>query len=350
MNVSAISKSRIDRVIQSALNIWRRYSIKDLRNRLSEIWGDKFLPIYEFDATPLTCAIFGSGSFTTGRFEIYIARVVKDELGWVPIKHTLIVTNSAGSRAKDVASEFELPIVEIDFKNWYKTSYNPSSSYPIRETSLFVDLPSTGEIEERFNIRAEFDKAILNEIEKITELPQLISLRGYNFPIMYSLLDGGYRLIDDTHPADLSITDKQGVPIFPGWQVGAVKKMIDCGIQRFRGSLIEVKPFFSTDDVTSLDTGQLFALTPGIKPPSSWDTKKIQIIMKRTEDYFLCALKGSGLFPYLWGMSKIKDEVEYLTKEGKAVRRIQPSLIVGSQIRCGKNAFGRDIKDVWIDI
>ncbi len=345
MNISAISKSRTEKIIKTALMIWRHNTPRELKRRLQDVWKDEFLPLYEFDDEPLTSAVFGSGSFSTGRYEIYIAKELEKELGWSPVRYTLIVTNSTKSRAGEVADEFGLPLAELDFSSWYRENYDPTSKNPIRETSLFISGKSIGQ---KFNIRTEFDKALRDRIEKSTELPDLISLRGYNFPVMYTFLKEEKRLIDDTHPADLSLTNKDGVPLCPGWQEKAVKKMRDCGCRLFRSSLIEVKPFFSVSDVTSIDVGNIYALSPGMRPPSSWSTKKIQENMKRTEDYFLCALKATGLFPYLWGISKKQQKVEYITKEGRIITKSQHAIVVGKKIRCGKNAFGRNIGDITL--
>ncbi len=350
MNISAISKSRIDRIIRSALDLWRHYSLRDLRKRLDELWKSEFQPLYEFNDAPLTCAVFGSGSFSTGRYEIYIAKLIEKELGWSPVRYTLIVTNRKKCKAKEVALEFKLPLVVMDFNTWYRQNYNPVSSKPTRETSLFIDTNNSDSLIKRFNIRVEFDRALFDKIKKYTEVPNLISLRGYNFPIMHSISRGRSILIDDTHPADLSITDRSAVPLCPGWQVSAVEKMRNLGSKIFRSSLIEVNPFTSVEDVTSLDTGKIYALTPGIRPPSSWRTVKIQDNIKRTEDYLLCAFKATGLFPYLWGVSKRNYRVEYKTMDDKIITKSQPAFIVGRQIRCGRNAFGRDIKDLSISI
>ncbi|OYD17486.1 hypothetical protein CH333_00785 [candidate division WOR-3 bacterium JGI_Cruoil_03_44_89] len=347
MNIPAISRSRTEGTIKTALTIWRHNTLRELGKRLEDIWGDEFASLYEFGNEPLRCAVFGSGTFSTGRYEIYIARELEKELGWAPVRYTLVVTNSKKSRAGEAADEFGLPLVQLDFSSWYRENYDSTSEKPISETSLF----KPGElIAQKFNIRAEFDGALRDIIEKSGGLPDLISLRGYNFPVMYTLLRKEKKLIDDTHPADLSLTDRAGVPLCPGWQVGAVRKMRNCGCTTFRSSLIEVKPFFSVSDVTSLDAGKIYALSPGIKPPSSWSTKKIQENMKRTEDYFLCAIKATGLFPYMWGISKKKYEVEYVTKEGEVVTKSQPAIIVGEQIRCGRNAFGGNMKDISLPV
>lgn len=343
MNISAISRSRTERIIKAGFEIWKHNTLKDLRKRLIDIWRDEFTPLFEFGDEPLSCAVFGSGTFSTGRYEIFISREMEKELGWAPVRYTLIVTNSKKSKADEVASEFRLPLVEVDFSSWYRENYNPTSKNPIRETSLFKPEKP---IVQMFNIRAEFDKVLRDKIEKSGGPPDLISLRGYNFPVIYSLLKAKNLLIDDTHPADLSLTDRNGIPLCPGWQVGAVEKMRECGCRLFRSSLIEVKPFFSVPDVTSIDTGNIYVLSPGINPPSSWSTKKIQENMKRTEDYYLCALKATGLFPYMWGISKRKYKVEYITKEGEIITKSQSAIIVGEKIRCGRNAFGKDIKDL----
>ncbi|MCD5383567.1 hypothetical protein LR066_02240 [candidate division WOR-3 bacterium] len=346
MNIPATSKSRIEQVVRAAVSIWRHNRLSDMKRKILEIGREEFTPLYDFENEPLSCAVFGSGSFSTGRQEIYIAKEIEKVLGWAPVRYTLIVTNNRKSKAKEVADEFRLPLVEMDFSSWYRENYNPSSMAPIKETTLFGQKIDRASLIQRFNIRKEFDIAQRERIEKVMGLPELISLRGYNFPLIHTLLKGDKRLIDDTHPADLSLTDREGVPLCPGWQTGAVEKMINCGHRLFRSSLIGVRPFFSISDVLSIDTGILYALSPGIRADSSWSAGKIQETMKQTEDYFLCALKGSGLFPYLWGKSKTPQNVEYITASGEIVIKKEPSIVVLDKIRSGRNAFGRNIRDL----
>lgn len=346
MNISAISSSRTEQVVRSALSIWKDNRLRDIKRRLLEIWGEEFTPLCEFEDEPLSCALFGSGSFSTGRQEIQIAKEIEKALGWAPVRYRLIVTNNRNSMADKVADEFGLPLVEMDFSSWYRENYNPGSRAPIRETTLFASELNESSLTDRFNIRTEFDKALRERIDRLGGLPELISLRGYNFPLMHSLLTGSRSLIDDTHPADMSLTDRNGHPLCPGWQTGAVEKMISCGARLFRSSLIGVSPFFSVSDVLSLDTGILYALSPGIRPPSGWSARVIQESMKRTEDYFLVALKGSGLFPYLWGISKRPQDVEYITEHQRIIIKKEHSLIVLNRIKSGRNVFGVDIRDV----
>ncbi len=346
MNIDAISRSRTQRVLRTAISIWKGNSLADIKKRLIEIWQDEFTPLCDFWDEPLTCAVLGSGTFSTGRHEIYIAKEIEKELGWAPVKYKLILTNNKNSRASDVADEFGLPLLEIDFSSWYEENYNTISKFPIKDTSLFVQGIDKNSLIRRFKIRAEFDSALRDGIEKFGGLPDLVSLRGYNFPLIYTFTKGKKVLIDDTHPADMSLVDTNGIPLCPGWQTGAVKKMLNCGCKKLRSSLIEVKPFSSVSDVLSLDTGALYALSPGISPPEHWGLKKIQENMKRTEDFFLCALKGSGIFPYLFGVSTLPKEVEYITDRGEVVLKKEPAIIVGERIKSGRNAFGRTLEEL----
>ncbi|MCK4353080.1 hypothetical protein KAW65_06720 [candidate division WOR-3 bacterium] len=364
MKVKAISDERVKAIKSLARLIWRNYSPYELQQKLKFEWNKtskktKFIPLYTLKKNEvLSCAIFGSGSFLTGRKELEYAREIKNDLGWSPIEYKLVVTNKTASNARTIFREFKdfgLNYVELDFKSWYRKKYNKRSKSPIKETRFFYPpgspsadgLPQEKEIEKNFNIRKEFDRSLNKAIMKYGSFPSSISLRGYNFPVFKTLIPSMYKVIvDDTHPADMSYLDKKTkLQLYAGWQSHATQKMKDDNHSLYRSSLIAVDLLDSFTDSQKVDTGILYSLSPGISPPKKWSSLAIQINMKQTEDYFFNVLKATGLFPYLWGISESLEEVEYRTL-GRATKIKQRLLIVGNQIKSGKDAWGQSLDDL----
>ena len=366
MNIKAISNERVKAVKALSKTIWDNYSPYELQQELQSLWeelsrktGVKFVPLYELKKGEiLSCAIFGSGSFLTGRKELEIAREIREELGWSPVDYKFIVTNRSKSNTRVVFEEFkelDLTYVEVDFSNWYRENYDQASKSPIKDTRFFYPpgekIPPMKAVERNFNIRKEFDKVMNKAIVKAGNFPTSISLRGYNFPLFKTfkaLIPAGHRVvIDDTHPADMSYVDpKTKLQLYPGWKSGATGKMKSDGHSLYRGSLIAIDLLDTFADSQKVDTGILYALSPGINPPRSWSPTAIQINMKQTEDYFFNALKATGLFPYLWGVSVQPEKVQYQAVDGNIVELKQRLLVVGNQIRAGSDAFGQTLDDL----
>jgi hypothetical protein len=356
MNIQEESNLRVEAVKNLAVKIWKKYKPEDLISRLQEKWdvissilGVKIIPLIKNEEEVLG-TVWGSGSFSTGRVELECARFIEAEVGYAPIKYVAVVTNDiVDSKAAEISKDFKLQFVAIDFKEWYLQNHDAKSERPVKETSFFFPpgsekVPSKEEIERRFKIRQEFDKALkamlLNARDYVE--PNTISLRGYNFPIMSS-----YSQIDDTHPADLSYIDsvtKQA--LYPGWQSSATKKMIDDDIQIYRSSLIAVNPLLDVTQAQSVDSGELLALGPGIPAETQNKVpKEIQNNLKLTDDYFLCALKGTGLMR-LWGISQAPVPVVYRTLNDEDAAIKQRAIIVGDVPMSGKNAFGLNLSDL----
>ncbi|MCD6576323.1 MAG: hypothetical protein J7K73_04155 [Nanoarchaeota archaeon] len=289
----------------------------------------------------INVVVWGSGSFSTGRMELEQWKKAKREIPKLPIEYVAVVSNNKESNAKDVAEKFGLSLVEIDFNDWYRENYGKSRS-PIKETGLFFppgsELPD--DIEHRFEVREKFEYELLDllveEADVYIDGVVSNSLRGFNFPIIHSY-DKWF--FDDTHPADLSYVDENGDPLYPGWQSGATKKMIEDGHEAFRSSLIWVHPIGDVKNIQSVDAGELLALSEGIKYKGK-NAKELQNIMKITEDSMLVALKAWGLFPLLWSYTTDKVKVPYKTLDDKMVWRREHSIIVGKRERSGARAFG----------
>jgi len=363
--IAAISASRLDIVRSVAEKYWHRNGRDstepdEWRDRARSLYGVGFLPLMGRGVP--TCAVWGSGSFSTGRQELYEAARLEQKLGWSPVDYVGVVTNAgtedapgmpAKSRAKRVAGEFNKRIVAKDFVAWYRDAIDGRSENPVRETRFFYppgssDVPPEAELRRRFELRQRFEREALvpGVREVFGEIPFSASLRGYNFPVM---TPHAAMQVDDTHPADLSYVDAAGHALYPGWQEGATAGMIRDGIPEYRSSLIAVNPATTFELAQSVDSGELLALGAGIaREGAPAEAKEVQERLKRTDEYVLCALKATGLLR-LWSLSTGPMPVSYRTLDGGSVEVMQRAVLVGDRLYGGARAFGRSVDDLaWL--
>jgi len=359
--IAAISASRLDIVRSVAEKYWERNGRDSTR---PDEWRDRARASYDVGFQPLmgrgvpTCAVWGSGSFSTGRQELYEAARLERRLGWSPVDYVGVVANAsiddapgmpAKCKAEKVAGEFKKRIVAKDFVAWYRGAIDGRSENPVRETRFFYppgssDVPPEAELRRRFELRQRFEREALvpGMREVFGELPFSASLRGYNFPIM---TPHAAMQVDDTHPADLSYVDASGHALYPGWQDGATAGMIRDGVPEYRSSLITVNPATTFELAQSVDSGELLALGAGMASEDApAEAKKVQEHLKRTDEYVLCALKATGLLR-LWSISTGPMPVGYRTLDGGSVEVMQRAVLVGDRLYSGADAFGRSMDD-----
>ncbi len=346
MNYEQIHEGRLELIRAYAKKIWEvlipKMEVWDEENPLFDVFNNApFLSKADVYWGDINVILWGSGSFSTGRIELEEWRRAKNEIPNLPVEYLAVVSNNKKSNARKVAEDFDLPLVEIDFKEWYRENYDKNSKNPIKETGLFFppgsELPD--DVEHRFKIREKFEEGLVELLhEKAKTYADTIlfnSLRGYNFPIIHSY----GMFFDDTHPADLSYVDENGIPLYPGWQSGATQKMIKDGHKIFRSSLIWVHSIGDIKNIQNVDSGELLALSEGISY-NGRDAKEIQNIMKITEDSMLVALKAWGLFPLLWSYISHKVKIPYKMLDDTVVWRKEHNIIVGKRERGGARAFG----------
>ena len=363
--IAAISASRLDIVRSVAEKYWNR-SGRDPTG--PDEWRDRARSRYGVGFQPLmgrgvpTCAVWGSGGFSTGRQELHEAARLGQRLGWSPVDYVGAVTNAsiedapgmpAKCKAKKVAGEFKKRIAAKDFVAWYRDSVDGRSENPVRETRFFYppgsgDVPPEAELRRRFELRQRFEReALVPEMREVFgELPFSASLRGYSFPIM---TPHAAEQFDDTHPSDLSYVDAAGHALYPGWQEGATAGMIRDGIPEYRSSLITVNPATTFELAQSVDSGELLALGAGMaRQDAPAEAKKVQEHLKQTDEYVLCALKATGLLR-LWSFSIEPMPVSYRTLDGGPVEVMQRAVLVGDRLYSGADAFGRSMDDLsWL--
>jgi len=360
--VAAISASRLDVVRSVAEKYWVRNGRDPTR---PDEWRDRARSSFGVGFRPLmgqgvpSCAVWGSGSFSTGRQELYEAARLGQRLGHSPVDYVGVVTNAstedmpgmlAKCKAKRVAGEFKKQVVARDFVAWYREAVDTRSENPVRETRFFYppgssDVPPQAELRRRFELRQRFEREALvpGMREAFGGLPFSASLRGYSFPVMTP--DAATQL-DDTHPADLSYVDAAGHALYPGWQDGATAGMIRDGIPGYRSSLITVYPATSFELAQSVDSGELLALGAGMaRGDSPAEPKRVQEHLKQVDEYVLCALKATGLLR-LWSISSEPMPVRYRTLDGGSVEVMQRAVLVGDRLYSGEGAFGRSMDDI----
>ena len=340
------TKDQIQKIEELAYRIWQKYTPYQVQERLLGIWDDVaerlgmtagFKPLYSLkDAdSMISCGILGSGGFSTGREELVKATALKNKLGWAPVEYTAVITNREKSNARSVAEEFNIPNLTVDYSSWRKENGITGS------TKLFGftpgEEPLKDVLEERIKIKKSFDRALHDAIlEKLGEIPDSISLRGYDFILTDQLFSADTE-VDNTHPANLIIREPNGEPAYAGWQESAYNKMRDDGITSFPTSLIRVGYIGNYDDLVEVDAGELLAISPG--NPGEYD---------KIEDHYLLTLKATGLLPYFWGLSEEPANVEYITKDGNLINIKQRLVIVGDKIMAGRGVFGQSDADLEI--
>lgn len=343
----------IERIENLACRIWRKNTPYEIQEKMLAIWdnigrqrGTKYEPLCTIEpGEKVTCAIAGSGSYSTGREELFRANNLRDKLGWSPIEYVAVITNKKESNARKVAEEYnktiskeyEISYIELDYSNWKKENGITGS------TALFgfepSEAPSRKELEERFKVTKNFDNELKDlTIEKLGEFPNFISLRGWN-----RLITNGYvtpknrTRIDNTHPATLIVREKDGKPRYAGWQENAYNKMKKDGWKIFPASLVHIEPLRDCSDLDKVDAGELLAISPG--NPCNYE---------KTEDYFLLVLKETGLLPFFWGLSKEEKPVRYITKDGESIEIKQREVILANLVMSGLNAFGQNENDLKV--
>ena len=359
--MSATSAARLDIVRSAAERYWNRNGRDSTK---PDEWRDLAESLYDVGFQPLmgrgipVCAVWGSGSLSTGRQELYEAARLEQKLGWSPVDYVGVVTNAsitdapgviARCKARKVAEEFGKPVVAKDFLAWYREAIDSRSENPVRETRFFYppgssDVPPEAELRRRFGLRQRFEReALVPEMKEVFgELPFSASLRGYSFPVM---TPHAAMQFDDTHPSDLSYVDAAGHALYPGWQEGATAGMIRDGIPEYRSSLITVNPATTFELAQSVDSGELLALGAGMaRQDAPAEAKKVQEHLKQVDDYVLCALKATGLLR-LWSFSIKPMPVRYRTLGGGSVEVMQRAVLVGDRLHSGVDAFGRSMDD-----
>jgi hypothetical protein len=337
---------QINRIEEVAVKIWKRFRPYQVQEQLLSIWDsvaeesgitNGFEPLYPLkdDGDLVSAGILGSGGFSTGREELVKWRALNRRLGWSPVEYTAIITNRDRSNAKEIAQEFSLPALVLDYTKWRKDKDISGS------TKLFGftpgEEPGMEVLEERLKIKKSFDSELHNAmIENLGEIPRSISLRGYDFILTDKLFSCDTE-VDNTHPANLIIRETNGEPSYAGWQESAYNKMREDGFTSFTTTLIRVGYIGGCRDLVEVDAGEMLAISPGNQ--GKYD---------KIEDHFLLTLKATGLLPYFWGLSKESDKIEYKTLEGQTVLIEQKQVIVGNRIMSGQNVFGQNEIDLKI--
>jgi hypothetical protein len=366
--MEAQGRERIELVHGLARKVWdgRFSSPFDLQQKCVAVWDVlgaemdvKIEPLVPVSPDcPVSNLIFGSGGFSTGGFQASQFRVVAEYAANPPAVLQGIVTNKSldhGSNAAAVAEEYGVPLVELDFMDWYHEHIDAGEQNPVA-TSRYWYLkndparPPPDEMAWRFDLRQQrFHGELGQRIEEICSGPtNSVSARGYNFQFCSSLFHSQARTprVNDTHPADLTyVNPETGAKLYPGWQAGAIQSMMGDAHDIFRGSLIDVALMDRVEQVDELDEGALLAIGAGVRAGSQegFTAEEIQSAMKIVDDRVFCTFEPTGLIT-CWGITDRSVPVTYQDVVGTPVTVNQRGIVVGNAVRSGINAWGVDLE------
>lgn len=374
------STNRIKKLMHFAKKIWedRGFQPIEIQNKCQDAWDDlvsnmdcKIVPLIPIDEDrPIYNTIFGSGSFSTGKFQIEQYLKIQKIISEPPIQLQGIVSNKSedhNCNAEKNSQKYNIPLVLVDFIDWYHEFIDKNETNPIRATRYWYPpdaekKPSLAELARRFKVRQEEYHKILGEKLSTTfsSHTDIVSARGYNFQFCSNIFphqQNHLPAINDTHPGDLTYIDpKTHEKLYAGWQAGAVQKMIEDKVhQVFHGSLIEVGYMDSITQISEVDTGALLALGEGVKIPLvqdlgiNFDAQQIQNAMKIIDDYFYCSFEPTGLLLF-WGMTDKPVPVVYQDLQGKPVVVKQRAVVVGDKFHSGVNAWGLDLDKDLVEL
>lgn len=368
--IQSESENRIHDIHHFAKKMWKdqNYSPIDIQNRCLDTWEElasnldcKISPLIPLrDELPPSNVIFGSGSFSTGKFQVEQFNRVKQYASTIPVNLMGLVSNKSqehGCNAEVIHRDLNIPLIQLDYTDWYHEYIDKLEKNPIRATRYWFDKddetrPSLAELSRRFKIRQNnFHKELGEKIYgEFKEPIDIVSARGYNFQFCSNLFPhqkNHLPHINDTHPADLTYLDvKTKAKLYAGWQSGAIEKMLADDVHKqIRGSLIEVDYMDSITQINELDEGVLLALSEGIKikKESSFTSKQIQDAMKIMDDYFYCSLEPTGLILF-WGVTDKPVPVVYQDLHGNPIVIKEKAVVVGDHFHSGIHAWGKNLK------
>nr|MDO8110994.1 hypothetical protein [Candidatus Sigynarchaeota archaeon] len=362
----AAGERRVASIHELGKRIWKdeAFTPESLQAKCMAEWdriagniGSRIVPLVPVPHDrPVTNVIFGSGGFSTGSFQATQYLKVNSYAKKAPVLLQGIVANKSmehGCNAAAVSKEYGVPLIEIDFTDWYHNRINKQEMNPVAASRYWFmrgdpARPPASEIARRFSIRQEQFHGELGELlARVVSTPiDIVSARGYNFQFCSSIFKHQARKphVNDTHPADLTFVDGEtGAKLYPGWQSGAVQLMIDHRHAQFRGSLIEVGFMDRVEQIDDLDEGALLAIGGGVSPgnlPCTAD--QVQAAMKVVDDHVFCTLEPTGLI-LAWGITEKPVKIAYQALNGAQVKVEQRAIVVGNEIRAGVNAWGKDL-------
>ena len=365
---------KVEMIHELARRIWkgRRWKPEDLQNKCQETWDDlgaelhnKIKPLVTLhEEKSATNLIFGSGTFSTGRFQVSQFRRVAEYASNPPVMLQGLVANRSekhGCQAAKVSEEFKIPLIELDFADWYHEYIDEEESSPIQASRYWFQKgdpkrPLKKALAERFNVRQGMFHAALGEriIESVHDPTDIASARGYSFQFCSSIFkhQGRKPHVNDTHPADLTYVNPKTLDkVYPGWQANPIQLMLKDGHRTIRGSLIEVEYMDSVDQIDELDEGALLAIGGGLSLTLDLQLRaeEVQTALKLVDDYVFCTLEPTGLL-LAWGISENPMRVTYQDIEGNPVEVQQRIVMVGDKIRSGLNAWGSNLKRDLADL
>jgi len=361
-----LGADRVARIHRLAKRVWgeKRRTPAELQAECGEAWdrvgaelGTRVRALVPAEEDrPVANLIFGSGGFTTGAHQAAQFREVAGYARKPPVVLQGLVANRSaanGCRAAEVSRRFGVPLVEMDFADWYREEVDGKEPNPIPATRFWFPRddpkrPPPDELARRFDVRQNRFHGALGEriAETVSGPTDIASARGYSFALSSAPFRRQPRAphANDTHPADLTFVDPAtNAKVYPGWQAGPIGRMMKDGHRTLRGSLIEVEFMDRLAQVDELDAGALLAVGGGVTPEGPMAAKDVQAAMKLVDDEVFCTLEPTGLI-LAWGITERPVPVEFRDLGGNAVSLAQRVVVVGDAVRGGVNAWGRDLE------
>ena len=146
------SNNRIQKLHGFANQLWksRKWSPIDVQTKCLEAWDDlqielncKISPLVPVnEENSVTNLIFGSGSFSTGEFQVKQFNKTKQYATKPPVILQGIVANKSnthGCNAANICNKYKIPLVELDFIDWYLDNIDRGEINPIRASRYWFN-------------------------------------------------------------------------------------------------------------------------------------------------------------------------------------------------------------------
>ena len=188
---------------------------------------------------PARAVIFLSGGGTD-------AEAVLEHLrsGRRAFRAVALATDSPRSRARELGARYDVPVVELDIRKFYRDR---------GEESIRLDSPR------RRILRQEWSDAMYRLLEPCA--PEMGILAGF---IPLTNLTGRFPCLN-VHPGDLTLEDSSGRRLLAGLHILPVERAILAGYGYLRSSVILAQPY-TGDGSREMDSGPVLGVSEAMPP------------------------------------------------------------------------------------
>ena len=183
---------------------------------------------------PARAVIFLSGGGTDAEAVLEYLR-----FGRRAYRAAALATDAPGSRARELGARYDVPVVELDIRKFYRDR---------GEESIRLDSPH------RCRLRQEWSDAMYRLLEPYS--PEMGILAGF-MPL--TNLTGRFPCLN-VHPGDLTLEDASGRRPLAGLHILPVERAILAGYGYLRSSVILAQPY-TGDGSREMDTGPVLGVS-----------------------------------------------------------------------------------------